>query len=202
MSSSIRDLPFLHVLGMEDPAALDAPLLHLPDGEVLEGPAVELDGRDEIDALGAVLLLDEEGVDGRCDGRHPRGRHEARRVRARPVALEKGQHPLQVIGRRVGDARVAPGGHKVAEGGLELVGVAVGLRGGEVERLDDGPLVPGESFLHGVEPVDGEGVELHRLHPGEVGLPFGDELGGLLHVLADSRTVFRIRTHDASRTRL
>jgi hypothetical protein len=46
--------------------------------------------------------------------------------------------------------------------------------------------------------MDGDGVEFHRLGPGQGGVTLGEEFRGGVDVLLDSRPVRLVGTHDSS----
>ena len=180
MFSSIFDLPLREVGRIEDPPALDVALARLAHVEVLEGPAVHLARGDEVHrALRRARVDREERLGGAGDRRHPRGGRAAGRLAVEPVALEQGEHVLEVVEAGIGDARVAPGRDLVGQRRLHLVGVAVALRRAHVDRLDDRALVEVERLGHAVEPVHGDGVEAALAHGRDVGgAPARGLLGG------------------------
>ncbi len=180
--------PVLDMVGLADPAGFQASLLALAQVEELERASVNLDGGDEID-LFAVVFPHEQGIDGHGDGAHPGGRDQARRVHPGLVAFEEGHRPFEVVGGRIGDPGVAPRGNQIGQGGFELVGVPIMLGIREEERLDDRALVADIGFFERVEAVNGDGVELPLLGPGDQAVSFGDELLRFDHVLHDSRSV-------------
>jgi hypothetical protein len=118
---------------------------------------------------------------------------------ARPVPFEESQDPFEIIGRGIGDPRVAPGRDEVGQGRFELVGVGVGLGAREEQGLDDGALVALEGLFDRVEAVDGDGVELHGLHAGQGGLALGQELLGAIDVLLDAGRELGGGAHGSSR---
>ena len=203
MFSSIFDAHSSRLLGVLHPAALDVALFHQPDVELLEGAAVALGGGDEVLRFELVVrAADQERLHGRHDGRHARGGRAATRLAVEAVAFQQRQRPLVVVGRRIGDPRVAPGGNQVGQRGGHLVGIAVGLRGAHEDRLDDRALVVFDGVLHGVEAMHGDRVELPLLDfLADVAVAIGQVLLVLVDISLHSRrdVDFFVLRHDQPR---
>ncbi len=169
--------PLVEIGRIVDPAALDVALLLQADVELLERPAVALRRGQEVARLVAVVTgVHQERLDRGHDRGHAGGGRAAGRLAVEAVALQQGQRPLVVVGRRVGDPRVAPGRDQVRQRRGHLVRVAIGLRAAHEDRLDDRSLVVLDRVLDRVEPVDGDGVEAPLLDD------VADVLGALLEV--------------------
>ena len=113
----------------------------LAHGELLEGAAVDLAGGDEVERLVRLRAVDrEERVGGAGDGGHPRGGRAAGRLAVQPVPLQQREHLLEVVDRRGWrSASSTRSGSGSRQRRLHLVGVAVGLRRRQVDRLDEAP---------------------------------------------------------------
>ncbi len=174
---------------VEDPAAFDVPLFHQADAELLEGAAVALGRGHEVPRLELVVgAVDQERLHGGHDGRHPGGGRAAGGLAVEAVGFQQRQGPLEIIRRGVGDPRVAPGGDQVGQRGGHLVRIAVGLRGGHEDRLDDCALIVLDGVLHGVQAVDGDGVELPAFDLlADIAVAFGQIFVVLIDVTLHSR---------------
>ncbi len=168
--------PLVDVERLAHPPDVDPALAPVPLAEELERAAVALRPDDDVGPpAGAVFR--EERADRHVDRRHPGAGDDGRRGRPRAVRLEEREGLLEVVDGGVRDPRVAPGGHEVAQGGLEVLAVGEVLGGAQVRGLDDAALVL-QGGLGRVDPVDGDRVEAHPAHPHALAL-----LGGR-HLLA------------------
>jgi hypothetical protein len=180
--------PLVQVGGVQHPAALDVALVLQAHGEVLEGAAVALGGGHEVALLERIVVgVDQERVHRGHDRGHARGGGAAGGVPVEAVGLEQRHGPLVVVGARVGDPGVAPGGDHVGQGGGHLVRVPVGLARGHEDGLDDGALVVLDRFLDRVQAVHRDGVELPLLdHVLDVVVSLAQVPGGLVDVVLHS----------------
>jgi len=141
------------------------------------------------------FLFDQEGIDSQHDRSHPGGCHDAGRFAAGFVSLEKSENPLQIISRRIGKPCVTPRGDEIGQGCLQLVRISVGLSSSQVGRLDDCALILLQCFLHRVQAVNGDRVELELFNSLQLFFFLFQAFLGFCYVFFDTWSVFCIVSH-------